>query len=93
MEGLELLDNFLSKISKDGRVGIAHIGLYTCLFGFWRAKGCQNPLVTFGSKVMPVAKIGSSATYHKLIKELNDYGYIRYVRSFSNVEGSKFYLS
>ncbi len=92
MEGWELLEDFLSKISKDGRIGIAHMGLYLCLVKIWMAKGCQNPLVTFGSKVMPAAKIGSTATYHKLIKELNDYGYIKYQRSFSNVEGSRFYL-
>jgi hypothetical protein len=92
MENWEPLENFLSKILKDGRVGIAHIGLYACLVAFWKAKGCKNPLVTFGSKVMPAAKIGSTATYHKLIKELNDYGYIKYQRSFSNVEGSRFYL-
>jgi hypothetical protein len=92
MDGGALLERFFLKCSKDARVSIAHIGLYATLVHFRTEQGGSDPLTTFSSKVMPRAKISSSATYHKLIKELNEYGYIIYKPSFSNVDGSRFYF-
>ena len=37
---------------------------------------------------MRVSKICSNATYHKCIKELNDYGYLEYIPSFNPYKGS-----
>jgi hypothetical protein len=41
---------------------------------------------------MFVAKISGPATYHKCIKDLNDFGYIEYVPSFNPAINSRVYL-
>ena len=41
---------------------------------------------------MRVSKISAKATYHKCIKELNNYGYLRYEPSFNPIRGSLVYL-
>ncbi len=42
--------------------------------------------------LMSGAKISSRATYNKSIHELHDYGYTKYVPSFSSFLGSMVYL-
>jgi len=41
---------------------------------------------------MKIAKISSAMTYHKCVKDLNAYGYIRYEPSFNKNRGSKIYF-
>jgi len=41
---------------------------------------------------MKVCKISSNATYHKCIKELNEFGYLRYSPSYNPYKGSLVYL-
>lgn len=82
MDSLVVLNHFLVKASKDARIGIAHIGLYTVLFNCWQQQDCQGPVCAYASQIMVLAKVSSSATYHRLIKELHEYGYIGYLPSF-----------
>jgi hypothetical protein len=42
-------------------------------------------------EVMPLAKIASKVTFYKTIKELNAYGYLRYVPCL-NRKGSEVYF-
>lgn len=92
MDGNTLLSLFFNKTATDCRIGIRHIGLYVTLFQMVSGQGFEIPLIVFSSQVMKAAKICSSATYHKLIRELNDYGYIRYEPSFYKRKGSRIYL-
>ncbi|WP_227990555.1 hypothetical protein [Flavisolibacter ginsenosidimutans] len=41
---------------------------------------------------MPLAKILSSTTYHQRLKDLNDFGYIRYEASYKRNIGSKIFI-
>jgi len=41
---------------------------------------------------MKVSKISAKATYHKCMKELNDYGYLQYKPSYNPFKGSIVYL-
>jgi len=90
MECTSILSQFYSKAAKDNRIGIRHIALYVSLVQIMAVNGFDKPLLTFSSYVMKVAKIYSTATYHRLIKELNDYGYILYKPSFYKGKGSEF---
>jgi len=92
MDGLAVLSIFFDKASKDGRISIAHIGLYATLVRIWAGRGFETPLILFSQMVMPLAKISSSATYHKLIRDLNAYGYLRYQPSYYKGRGSRIYL-
>ncbi|WP_143014194.1 hypothetical protein [Mucilaginibacter pineti] len=84
---------FFNKASKDARIGIAHIGLFVTLLQLLSEQDSEGPLVTYSGTVMQVAKISSSATYHKLMRELDAYGYIKYNPSYYKGRGSCIYLS
>jgi len=92
MDGLQILSVFFNKATRDSRIGVRHIGLYVALFQLTAEKGFDSPLVTFSSSVMKVAKICSSATYHRLMRDLHTYGYITYEPSFYKRRGSKISL-
>ena len=92
MEFLEPLSDFFSAIENDPRISITHIGIYAALLQYWKEHGCKNPVQVFSYQIMSIAKISASTTFHKSIKELNDYGYIRYEPSFKRNKGSKIFI-
>ena len=86
------LAGFFDRVSKDDRLGPLHISMYVSLFQFWNASRFKNPISISRNELMRVSKICSKATYHKCIKELNNYGYLRYQPSFNPIRGSLVYL-
>lgn len=92
METLNPLSEFFSAIKKDGRISITHIGVYAALLQHWKEQDFSNPVTAFSHDIMDIAKISSPATYHKCIRDLNEFGYIRYEPSFNRKSGSKIYL-
>lgn len=74
-------------------MGPPHIALFAALYQCWLQAGATGPVQAFSHEVMPLAKIYSSATYHRVLRELHAYGYVRYEPSFSRVRRSRIYLS
>lgn len=83
------LTAFYNAIKDDNRIGATHISLYMALFQLYNVNGFCNPVYITRSLVMGLAKISGLATYHKGMKQLNEYGYIRYEPSFNPVVSSK----
>ena len=92
METLQPLSLFFAAIEKDGRISITHIGIYAALLQYRIGKGFANPVYVFGRDIMRIAKISAPITYHKCIRELSEYGYIKYVPSFKRNCGSMVYF-
>ena len=92
MEELKPLSDFFTAIEQDGRISITHIGIYAALLEYRAKMGNNNPIVAFSYDIMKIAKISSAMTYHKCVKDLNAYGYIRYEPSFNKNKGSKIYF-
>lgn len=92
MEIVSPLSHFFSAIEKDYRISITHIGIYAALLQFRTDKGFINPIEAFSYEIMPIAKISGSNTYHKCIKQLHEYGYIKYEPSFKNNQRSKIFF-
>jgi len=92
MSRLELLDEFLSKACLDPRIAISHIGLFAVLTALWEKQHRKDPLHVFARQVMTLARISSTATYHKRLHELSDYGYLRFEVSFKKNAASRIYL-
>lgn len=92
MDQLKLLSNFFTAIDKDPRISITHIGLYAALLQYWSEHGFENPFQVFSYEIMKIAKISASTTYHKIIKDLSCYGYIRYEPSYKRTKGSKIFI-
>jgi hypothetical protein len=92
MNYIRHLAGFFDRVAKDDRLGPLHVSMYVSLFQFWNASRFKNPISISRSELMRVSKICSKATYHKCIKELNEYGYLRYQPSFNPIRGSLVYL-
>ena len=87
-----ILSCFFQAIENDPRIGVSHISLYCALLQYGVAQGTFTPMTVVGAEVMKIAKISGLGTYHRCIKDLNSYGYIRYVPSYNHRKKSKVYL-
>lgn len=83
MEEIKALTNFYSAIKHDNRIGTTHISLYMALFQLYNLNGFTNPVQITRGILMDAAKISGLATYHKCIKDLDDFGYIQYEPSYN----------
>ena len=93
MDQLKPLSDFFNAIAGDPRISITHIGIYTALLQYWSEHHFQNPVQVFSYEIMSIAKISASTTYHKSIRDLSSYGYIKYEPSFKRNRGSKVYFN
>ena len=92
MYPLSVLTDFFSVVREDPRIGPTHISLYAALLELWQRREFENPLTLFSHEVMPLCKIAGVATYHKSIRDLNRYGYIKYMPSHDRFTRSLVYL-
>ncbi|WP_317897809.1 transcriptional regulator [Aurantibacillus circumpalustris] len=92
MNYIKHLSGFFDKVSKDDRLNPTHVSLYVSLFQFWNACRFSNPISISRNEAMKVSKINSKATYHKCMRELNDFGYLSYQPSYNPFKGSLVYL-
>jgi hypothetical protein len=88
MNYIRHLTGFYEKIHEDSRLNPTHISLYLALFQFWNLNHFQNPISISRHEMMKLSKIAAYGTYHKCIKELQDFGYIEYLPSFNPYKGS-----
>jgi len=88
---LRQLIGFFIRASGDHRVGPHHVALYMAIFQQWCIHNGKSPVSVTQAHLRQVAKIGRT-TYHKCMKELETFGYIKYVRSYSPILGSLVYL-
>ncbi|SIN78234.1 hypothetical protein SAMN04488055_1316 [Chitinophaga niabensis] len=93
MESCGILMNFFSVSEHDCRIGKGHLALYVALFLHWRKSGYPVPFRTFSQQVMPLAKISAASTYHRLLKDLCEFGYIGYTPSFYKGKASELYFN
>lgn len=93
MSALKPLSDFFDAIEKDPRINSTHIGVYAALLQCWCSQGCPSPLQVFSHELIGLAKLSSRDTYFKYIRELSEYGYIRYERSFNRNRRSRIFLN
>jgi len=72
----------------DNRLLSTHFSLFTGLYIHWQYNGFESPFKITRRELMNCSKIASIATYHKCIRELSAYGYIRYQPSYHPQKGS-----
>lgn len=83
------LNGVFGRFSKDGRLNPTHVSLYMGLFHFWNSCYFRPEFHINRAEVMQISKIGSTATYHRCIKELSHWGYMLYQPSHNPFKGSK----
>lgn len=88
MNYIRHLTGFYGRIQEDDRLNPSHISLYLALFQFWNINHFQNPISISRNEIMQLSKISAYGTYHKCIKDLQEFGYIEYIPSFNPYKGS-----
>ena len=83
--------SLIKRMGKDHRVIATHVSLFTALFIQWQRSHFRSPFSVTRKELMAYSKIASTATYHKCIRELDEYGYIRYRPSYHPGKGSLIY--
>lgn len=86
-----VFNDFLCAVVEDPRLGPLHISLYAAILHFYNEQQERTPVSVFGKQLMQYAKISSNNTYHRIIRELHNYGYIYYIPSFNPFLGSLIY--
>jgi len=81
----------IGHMRRDPRLLATLISLFTALFVCRQRRGFVQPFSVNRKELMVLSKIASNATYHKCIKNLDDYGYIHYQPSFHPKVGSLIY--
>lgn len=85
---IQHLTAFFEMVAQDNRLSMGHIALYATLFQFWNLNRFQNPMSIARSEMMLISKIGSKSAYTRILKELDEFGYIQYLPSNNPVKGS-----
>lgn len=86
------LTNFFKTIREDNRITTTHISLYMALFELWNQNEFQNSFCMSRRAVMEAAKISGLATFHRCIRDLHQFGYIRYLPSRNPAISSLVYM-
>lgn len=82
MAGETPMKEFFIKAIKDQRIIISHISLFASICQCWQNKAFQHPIPITRKELMRLSKISSFATYHKCMRELDSFGYLRYEPSY-----------
>lgn len=89
----DILKAFFANADNDARLSATHLGVYFVLYKLWLAEGCKDFVQITRKRVMKHAKIRSTATYHRIVKELVEFGYIEYKPTFHPLHGTTIKLT
>tara|TARA_R110000823_G_scaffold74950_3_gene171492 strand:+ start:1870 stop:2529 length:660 start_codon:yes stop_codon:yes gene_type:complete len=89
MNYIKHLNSVFELFARDSRLNPTHISLYMALFQFWNINRFPEVFYINREEVMVMAKIGSKATYHRCLRRLHDWKYIRYLPSHNPYKGSQ----
>jgi hypothetical protein len=92
MNYIRHLSGFFNRVEKEDSLNPTHISLYMSLFQAWNINRFVNPISISRSEMMGVSKICSKATYHKVMKDLDKMGFIKYEPSYNPFRGSAVHL-
>jgi hypothetical protein len=74
---------------KDSRLNPTHISLYMSLFQYWNLGRFPKEFFINREEIMQLSKIGSYATYHRCLRALDAWKYIKYLPSHNPYKGSR----
>ncbi len=78
MNYIKHLNLFFKLLEGDRRMTAYHVSLYVCLFHQWNLNRFRNPFPISREELMHLSGTGSTNTYAKCMKQLDQWGYIEY---------------
>ena len=88
MDNFQRVGLFLHGVASDVRLKPTHVSLCIALCHVWSRSLFQNDFHVSRRQLMSGAHIRSYVTYHKVIRELQSFGYLDYRPSYHPVKGS-----
>jgi hypothetical protein len=82
MKTAQMLTGFFQKSETDPNISKTHISLYVSLVCLWQKQESTGPMYLYSYDVMALAKISSSATYVRVMDDLHQSGYLKYIPSY-----------
>jgi hypothetical protein len=92
MNYIKHLNAVFQKFYADERLNTTHFSLYMALFQFWNINRFPEEFYIDRQEVMQLSKIGSTATYHGCLKQMDSWKYLKYTPSHNPFKGSKIKL-
>lgn len=89
MNYIRHLNGFFARLAEDKHMSSYHISLYFALFQQWNADRFGQQFVITRAETMEISRLGSVNTYARCMKELSEWGYIRYIPSSNLHSGSR----
>lgn len=83
------LNSVFELFYRDERIKQGHITLYLAFFQKWNREYFKKTLTINRELIMERAKIKSKTTYHNYLKNLDEWGYLKYYPSYHPARGSK----
>ena len=83
---------FFDKARDDMRISSTHIGIFAALLQYRQQRGFSNPIQAYSHDIMPLAKISAIKTYCRCLKDLSNYGDIKYEPSKKKNKPSTIYF-
>jgi len=74
--------------NNDKRIKQGHITLYLAFFQKWNRQFFKKRITVNRELIMEKAKFRSKTTYHNYLRDLNDWGYLKYFPSYHPAKGS-----
>lgn len=87
-EVINILQHFFLKSSRDPRIGKSHLAVFIAVFERWHNKEYCSPFRMFANEGARAARV-SLSTYYQCIIDLDAHGYLRYLPSYRNDQGSQ----
>jgi hypothetical protein len=84
-----LYRDLLGLLTKDSRITVWHMAAMFGIIQLSNSGDIKEPIYISRKRVMELAHINNFVTYHKCIKELQEFGYILYCPSYHPGIGSK----
>lgn len=78
MNYIKHLRGFYARVEGDEKITAHHISLYMALFQLWNIHRFRDTFDVNRQDLMAMSRIGSAHTYARCMKQLNDWGYIKY---------------
>lgn len=83
------LNEVLERFNRDFRLNPKHVSLYMALFRQWNRERFPTWIYIKRRDIMNASRIGSTSTYHRVIRDLNKWKYVNYRPSFLQNPGSR----
>ena len=93
MNATQRLAYLMEQTSADARLRPVHVALIVALCHLWMKNSFNKWYPISRKRLMGLSRINSNATYHKVINELQYYGYLQYHPSYHPSFGSRVSLT